>query len=82
MRQATITTKKHHDRIPLIGGVAGDAPAKGVAAYVPKAETCRDTSQLSEHSRVGGCSPSSIIHSHRSRNRCNGISCHLLWVCP
>ena len=30
---------------------------EGVAAYFPKAETCRDTSLLSENSRVGGDFP-------------------------
>ena len=41
-----------------MGALRGDAaPAVGVAVYFAKAETCRDTSLLSQNNRVGGAVP-------------------------
>jgi hypothetical protein len=48
----------------LLGVLRGHAPAEGVVAYIPKAETCRDTSLLSEYSRAGGV-PTPPLKTHQ-----------------
>lgn len=61
----------------LLGVLRGHAPAEGVVAYIPKAETCRDTSLLSEYSRAGGVPTpplknTSIKNLRKMRRLCEG----------